>query len=300
MSVPEVGGGEVRLRTIPGKITAHTGLLGVIGYPVEHSLSPLMHNAALQAQGLDMVYLAFSVQPFHLGAAIAGARALGVSGLNVTVPHKEAILGLLDGLDDVAARVGAVNTVVNEDGRLVGHNTDVVGFLEALGTSVQGGASGRRFLVAGAGGAARAVVAGLCREGASQVWLYNRTEERSQALCRVAREWGPTECRVASAPMLREIATCVDVIVNATSVGMGETVKSTPIPVDIVDSRHVVFDLVYGPRPTALIAHARAQGAVTMDGKEMLLRQAASSYELWTGREAPVEVMRIAIESVGS
>ncbi len=218
----------------------------------------------------------------------------------MTVPHKEAIMGLLDDLDALATRVGAVNTVVNRGGKLVGHNTDVSGFLEALDMVAPGKVSGGRFLIAGAGGAARAVVAGLCREGASEVWVFNRTEERAESLCEAAREWGSTRCGVAQLGALPELADRVDVLVNASSLGLGDTVKLLPFPVDIVSGRHVVIDLVYGPRQTALVAQARAKGAVAIDGREMLLRQAASSYRLWTGREAPVEVMRVAIESVGS
>jgi shikimate dehydrogenase len=240
------------------------------------------------------------VEPSLLKWAVNGVRALGMRGINVTVPHKEAIVELLDEVDDLAAQLGAVNTVVNDGTTLVGYNTDVVGFLEALKTVAPGGASGGRFLVAGAGGAARAVVAGLCREGASHVWIFNRTEERAEVLCRAARAWGPTRCDVARKAGLRELAQHVDVLVNASSVGLGETVKLTPFPVDIVGNRHVVIDLVYGSIPTALVAQARAKGVVAIDGKEMLLRQAASSYRLWTGREAPVKVMRGAIESSGS
>lgn len=293
---------EVRIQVASSvrRITAHTGLLGVIGYPVDHSLSPLMHNAALEHQGLDLVYLAFPVDPSALAEAVSGARALGMRGFNVTVPHKAAIVALLDRLDALAARVGAVNTVVNDGGSLVGYNTDVTGFLEALATVWPRGASGSRLLVAGAGGAARAVVAAACANGASRVWVLNRTRERAAALCEAAQAWGATPCRIVEAGMLSEAMADADILVNATSVGMAETVKLTPFPVDIVDARHVVVDLVYGSSQTALVTQARAKGIVAIDGKEMLLRQAASSYLLWTGREAPLDVMRLAIRSVGS
>jgi shikimate dehydrogenase len=291
---------EVLVATSACQLTVKTGLLGVIGCPVEHSLSPLIHNAALRADGIDMVYLAFKVEPTRLEAALKGVRALGIRGINVTVPHKETILGLLDNLDPLATRVGAVNTVVNEGDRLVGYNTDVTGFLGALETVAPGKTSGGRFLIAGAGGAARAVIAGLCQEGAAEVWIYNRTEGRAESLCEASREWGSTRCNVARLGALPELAAGVDVLVNASSVGLGDTVKLAPFPVDIVSGRHVVIDLVYGLNQTALVSLAQTKGAVAIDGREMLVRQAASSYRLWTGREAPMEVMRVAIESVGS
>ena len=168
-------------------VTASTGLVAVLGHPVAHSLSPRMHNAAFRAQGVDMVYLAFDVHPERLGAAVDGLRALGLRGANVTVPHKERVILLLDEVEPLAARLGAVNTIVNEDGRLMGHNTDVAGFREALRTVRPEGARGLRCLVAGAGGAARAVVAALIEDGAARIWVYNRTHARAVSLCETAR-----------------------------------------------------------------------------------------------------------------
>ncbi|MBC7292901.1 MAG: shikimate dehydrogenase, partial [Thermoleophilia bacterium] len=264
-----------------GVITARTGLICLLGYPVSHSLSPLMHNAAFQAQGLDMVYLAFSVPPADLETAVAGLKALGVRGANVTVPHKEAVVSLLDDIAPLAARIGAVNTIVNQAGYLVGHNTDAPGFLDALQTVRPQGAEGARFLIAGAGGAARAVVAAVCEAGATAVLIYNRTAERAIALCRAAANWGNAECRAVGREDLATALAEVDVVVNATSVGLQPGVKDPVVPVDNLDSRrHVVMDLVYGTKPTALVAQARSKGVTAVDGLEMLIMQASRSYHL--------------------
>jgi shikimate dehydrogenase len=278
------------------EITARTGLVAVLGHPVSHSLSPRMHNAAFLAQGVDLVYAAFDVPPERLAEAIGGLRALGMAGANVTVPHKEAVMRLLDELEPLAARVGAVNTIVNHQGRLVGHNTDVGGFLAALDSVRPEGARGLRCLVAGAGGAARAVVTALAEGGAAEVWIHNRTEPRARSLCESAAGWGMARCEVVSANELRARTQSADLVVNATSVGLGTSVKESSVPVDILDSHQVVMDLVYAAHPTALVAAAAARGATTLDGREMLVMQAASSYRLWTGLEPPVDTMRSSLD----
>ena len=280
-------------------ITSQTRLLAVLGHPVGHSLSPVMHNAALQAQAIDAVYLAFDVEQADLPAAVGGLRALKFWGANVTLPHKEQAADLVDSLDPPAAQVGAINTIVNEQGRLTGYNTDIAGFTAALLLVRPSGAKGARCFVAGAGGAARAVLAALIAGGAADVRLFNRTPARAHELCAAARAWGRVRCEVVSAEGLVEAVEGADILVNATSVGLDASVKVSAIPVDIVDSHHVVVDLVYGPEPTLLVAGAIARGAVAVDGKDMLLSQAASSYRLWTGMEAPVEVMRASVGQVG-
>ena len=278
------------------EISARTGLVGVLGHPVDHSLSPRIHNAAFRAQGVDMVYLAFEVRLEQLGSAVEGIRALRMRGANVTVPHKEAVLGLLDMVDPVAARIGAVNTIVNDEGRLFGYNTDVSGFLAALRSIQPEGARGLSCLLAGAGGAARAVVAALVEEGAQVVWVHARTFERAAVLCASAAAWGQTACEPILEDRLAEAARSADLIINATPVGLSASVKESAVPVDNLHSRHVVMDLVYGSRPTALVEAARAKGVVATDGKEMLVMQAASSYRLWTGLEPPLDTMRNSID----
>jgi shikimate dehydrogenase len=280
-------------------ISAETRVLAVLGHPIAHSLSPVMHNAALQAQGVDAVYLAFDVEPGDLPSALRGLRALGFWGANVTLPHKERAAELVDTLDPLAARLGAVNTIVNANGLLSGHNTDVTGFTQALEMVRSEGAAGARCLVVGAGGAARAVLAALDAGGAADIRLYSRTAARAESLCQMTREWEGTFCEAIEASGLARAAAEADIIVNATPVGLGLSVKESAIPVDILDSHHVVVDLVYGLQPTFLVTEAIARGAVAVDGMEMLLSQAASSYRLWTGKEAPLDVMRASVGQVG-
>jgi shikimate dehydrogenase len=277
-------------------IGSGTGVIGVLGHPVGHSLSPRMHNAAFQAQGVDLVYLAFDVPPERLPESVSGLRALGFRGVNVTIPHKEAIVPLLDDVEGAAVRIGSVNTVVNDSGRLVGYNTDKSGFLAALRGLRPEGAQGLTCFVAGAGGAARAVVAALVEDGAREIFIYNRTHERAVSLCSQAASWGSAGCLAVSEHELFGAGREAEIIVNATSVGLTSSVKESAIPVDIVHSRQIVLDLVYGREPTALVREAKARGATAIDGKEMLVMQAAGSYELWTGRRAPVDVMRASID----
>jgi shikimate dehydrogenase len=278
------------------EITGQTGLIGVFGHPVGHSLSPQMHNAAFKSQSVDMVYLAFDVLPERLASAVEGLRSLGMRGVNVTVPHKEKVIELLDMIDPLAARIGAVNTVVNDQDRLCGYNTDVAGFLSALRSLLPGGSQGLRCLVAGAGGAARAIVAALSEEGAAEIRVHNRTFERAEALCEAASGWGRSVCEAVADEDLTARVRAADLLVNATSVGLATSVKESAIPVDIIDSHQVVMDVVYGPRPTALLAAAKAKGAAVLDGKEMLVMQAASSYLLWTGLKPPIEIMRKSLD----
>ena len=279
----------------PETLTAGRGVLGVIGHPVSHSMSPRIHNAAFQAQGLDLVYVTFDVPIDRLSAAMAGIRALGIRGVNVTLPHKQAVLPHLDGVSRLADRVGAVNTIVNDDGRLVGHNTDVLGFQKALRSLLPEGAGGRRCLVVGAGGAARAVVAALVEDGAEQVWVSNRTHERAVQLCAVASAWGRTLCEAVTLGRVREVIAAAEVLVNATSLGLAGPVKELALPADTVHSGHVVVDLVYSDSATPLVREAQMRGASTADGMEMLVMQAVESYGLWTGLKPPVDVM---LESV--
>jgi shikimate dehydrogenase len=278
------------------EIGAYTGLLGIFGYPVRHTLSPRMHNAALAAQGLDLVYLAFEVAPKALAPAVDSIRALGMRGVNLTMPHKEAVIPLLDTVSPLAARVGAVNTVVNDGGALAGHNTDISGFTAALHTLLPSGAKGEECVVIGAGGAARGVLAALVDGGAARVSVHNRHHERAVDLCALASTWGATECVPIKEQALADTVASAQLLVNATSLGLEGSVKELPLPVDRVHSGHVIVDLVYGVEPTALVQVARRRGAVAIDGKEMLLMQAALAYELWIGAEAPLSVMRDSIE----
>lgn len=283
------------------EINGQTQLLGIIGWPVEHSLSPTMHNAAFAALGLNWVYLPLSVPPGRVEAALRGLLALGFRGANVTVPHKEAVMPHLGCITEVAQAIGAVNTlVVGEDGRLTGDNTDGAGFLAALreaGFEPQG----CRALVLGAGGAARAVVYALATAGA-QVTVLNRTSSRAEALIQhLAPAVPPSSLssQLLHREILAEEATHADLLVNATPVGMWPHGEGSPWPDDLPLPSHLtVFDLVYNPLETQLLRQARRVGARTIGGLGMLVHQGALAFELWTGRLPPLEVMRAACERV--
>ncbi len=261
-------------------IDAQTRLYGIIGHPVRHSLSPAMHNAAFRERGVNAVYLAFDCR--DVAAALAGVRGLGIGGLSVTIPHKEAVMAHLDEVDPMARRIGAVNTVVNRDGRLLGLNTDWIGAVKALEEVT--GLRGRRVVVLGAGGSARAVVAGLSQAGA-EVHVANRTVERAREL---AQAWRATWSGL-DAPLQGEI------LVNTTSVGMAPAVEAIPVPPQVAGRFGVVMDIVYSPLETRLLTAAREAGAVAVNGLRMLLHQAVAQFEAWTGLPAPVEVMEQAL-----
>ncbi|MEB3328873.1 MAG: shikimate dehydrogenase [Candidatus Sericytochromatia bacterium] len=266
-------------------------LYGVIGHPLIHSLSPRLHAAALSACGLPGHYVALPVAPSLLADGLAGLRAFGVAGVNVTIPHKVAVVPLLDGLTELAARVGAVNTLFWEAGRLVGDNTDVGGFLAALPpeTPVKG-----EVLLLGAGGAARAVALAVAARGTEALHVVARAEQgaselRAQLVPAVAGE----AVSLADTPALVERAPRCCLVVNATPVGShGE---GSPLPAEVLEAlpaEAVVVDLVYRPGDTPLVRRARRRGLVAVDGREMLVRQAALAFERWTGVTPPLGPMR--------
>lgn len=265
----------------------------MLGHPVGHSLSPAMHNAALREMGVDGVYVAFDVTPADLPEAVRGLQALGVRGVNCTIPHKEALVPLVDELSADAEVIGAVNTLLFQEGRVLGHNTDAPGFLAAL-KAAGGEPAGKRVLVLGAGGSARAVVVALAREGA-EVLLANRTPERAAELAEHVQEKiaGARIRPLALEP--RELAAAAaeaELIVNTTSLGMSpRTGEMAPVPPEAFHSGHLVYDLIYNPQETELLRTARERGARTAHGAGMLARQGALSLELWTGRPAPAELM---------
>lgn len=255
---------------------------GVIGDPVAHSLSPAMQNAAFRALHMDCYYGAFLVKPGDVYEAIEGARRLGFGGLNVTIPHKESVIRFIEA-DAMAHDIGAANTIDFKNNRA--YNTDAPGALDALrdsGVSVKG----RNVLVLGAGGAARAVVYVLAKNGAT-VTIANRTAEKAASLAAYMRAFG--DVFGTGLMELNEKVAISDVIVNTTSVGMGD--GETLVKADMLSPRQTVFDLVYRPLETPLLKEAKKAGARTVDGITMLARQGARSFEIWTGQKAPVEIM---------
>ncbi len=283
-----------------GLLTGRTTVVGVIGWPVEHSVSPQMHNAALRALGLDWCYVPFAVRPEALPAAVAGLRALGLRGLNATVPHKQALMPLMDALTPQARAIGAVNTLLLREDGLLGHNTDARGFVRAL-REAGFDPHACSALVLGAGGAARAVVYALLSEGAS-VTLLNRTPARADALLDELSPYAASGARIASgaldASMLRRAASDARLIVNATTLGMWPHNDASPWLDDVLLPQDAFcYDLVYNPRVTRWLSQARAVGCACADGLGMLVHQGAEALELWTGRAAPVDVMRAACEA---
>lgn len=267
------------------RIGPTTRVAAVVGDPVRHSLSPTLHNAAFDAVGLDWVFLAFEVPAGEGKAAVEGMRALGLDGLSVTMPHKSDVAAAVDRLSPTAQRLAAVNTVVRHGGVLVGENTDGAGFVDALRSDEGFDPAGRRCLVLGAGGAARAVVLALADAGAAEVVVAGRTPERVATAAALAGERG-------RAGAVEEASGC-DLVVNATPVGMGE-VGGLPLDPGLLGAGQVVADLVYHPLVTPLLTEARARGAVAVNGLGMLIHQAAHAFRLWTGEDPPLAVMSAA------
>jgi shikimate dehydrogenase len=263
-------------------INGKTELYGIMGMPVSHSLSPAMHNRAFQALGLNKVYLPFPVS--DAVAALNAFRALGVRGVSVTIPHKQAVLPLLDSVDPVAERIGSVNTLVIEGGRIHGLNTDWRGANRALSEKMA--LAGSSVLLLGAGGSARAIGFGLLEAGV-RIMIASRTPEKGQKLARqLGCAWHPLAA-------LRDLR--ADGLVNATSVGMTPHDSESPVPPEALVNFSVVMDIVYAPLETKLLREAAGAGCVVVDGLGMLLYQGVEQFEIWTGEPAPVAAMREAL-----
>ena len=289
MPVDEGSRAANAVRRSPQWPDGRSTVVGVIGHPIRHSLSPLLHNAAFDAMGLDWVSVAFDVAPGRGAAALHGARELGIAGLSVTMPHKEAAAAAVDERTAVAERLGAVNCVTLRDGRLVGDSTDGEGLLAALRRGTGFEPAGRRCLVIGAGGAARAVVLALAGAGAAEVAVVNRDRGRAEVAAAVAGRAG----RVGDAAELGG----ADLVVQCTPAGMAgaDTPMHPLVDPGLLHGGQVVVDLVYHPAATPLLDAARAAGARVANGLGMRVHQAALAVERWTGRAAPVEAMWAAV-----
>jgi shikimate dehydrogenase len=273
--------------------------VGLLGWPVAHSHSPAMHKAAFKELGLHWDYLLLPVRPEHVSDAVHGIRGFGLEGANVTVPHKQAVMESLDEVTEEARAIGAVNTILNQEGRLIGYNTDAVGFLRAL-REVGFDPRGCRAVLLGAGGAARAVLYTLLAARA-EVVLVNRGLQRGRQL---ADDFQPLfQARVPVLPLaysyaLQEALNSADLLVNATNMGMHPQGEASPLPDAVAFHKALtVYDLVYQPLHTRLLSDARAAGARGIDGLGMLVHQGAAAFTLWTGEVAPLEVMRAAASS---
>ncbi|MFC2006878.1 shikimate dehydrogenase [Chloroflexota bacterium] len=280
----------MRKRTISGK----TRLCGIIGDPVEHSMSPAMHNAAFREMGLDYLYVPFRVKKEELGKAIEGVRALGIRGINITIPHKVAVLQHLDEIDGLAEKMGAVNTIVNDDGTLKGYNTDASGFLQALLERAID-PEGKNIVILGAGGASRATSFILVDRGANLVILNRRLElDWAEKLSRRISQTFGREIKALelNRENLVKVLKKADVLVNATSVGMSPDIGETPVNADLIRPGFIVYDIIYNPIKTRLLREAEAAGANIIGGLDMLVWQGALAFEMWTGKKAPVELMK--------
>ncbi len=275
-------------------ISGTTSVCGVIGDPIEHTMSPAMHNAAFRETGVDFVYTAFRVAADELGEAIRGIRALGIKGLNVTIPHKVAVMAFLDKLDPLAEKIGAVNTIVNDNGVLTGFNTDASGAMRAL---AEGGIEidGRKIVVLGAGGASRAVSLALA-DGGGRLMILNRREELDWAEELAARLSALFDGEIPALELTNDnLAGALDgadLLVNTTSVGMVPQAERTPVAASLLHAGLAVLDIVYNPLKTQLLQDAEAAGASTVAGIEMLAWQGAIAFEKWTGKPAPNKLMR--------
>lgn len=281
----------------PGQITIHellnlyhfkttnteTKIYGLIGNPVAHSISPAIHNTAFAEKGLNWVYMPFKVE--NVTSAFNGLKEIDIQGCSVTVPHKQSIMELLDEIEPLARSIGAVNTVVNRNGKFWGYNTDCAAAIAALKEAIGKGnlaLKGKSILVIGAGGAARAIAFGLHSEYANVI-ITNRTYEKAEIL---GKDIGCKYCKMHELSNLK-----IDILVNATSVGMHPNINEIPVPVDVLKPGMVVFDIVYNPLETRLLFEAKNRGCITVNGLAMFINQAAAQFELWTGQKAPKELM---------
>lgn len=276
-------------------ISGHTKIAGIFGDPISHTLSPAMHNAAFKAIGMNAVYVPFHVKADSKGAlkaAVEAVRAMGMLGVNVTIPHKERVFKFLDEVDEHAIDIGAVNTIVNRDSRLFGYNTDGAGYMLSLRKETGFRPGNKKVVVIGAGGAARSILYTVLGLKPSSVVLVNRTIKRADSL---AKEFAPkfavqVETAELVRPVMEKALETADLVVNTTSIGMmgkGEL----GLPLEVLPARAVVSDIVYRPRKTGLIKDAEKLGLKTHGGLGMLVRQGSIGFELWTGKKAPVNVM---------
>ena len=254
-------------------------LYAVFGDPIGHSLSPVMHNSALAQAGLDGFYLAFRVK--DIAAAVSGIRGLGIRGASITIPHKVSVMDHLDRVDSLAAEIGAVNTVVNQAGKLHGFNSDCTGAIKAIREKTT--ISGMNVAVIGAGGGARAVGFGIQQEG-GRLTIMNRSRDKGKKLA--------SDLDSAFIPLQDVKQLPYDIIINATSVGMAPLNDRVPLPVELLNGNMVVMDMVYNPLKTRLLTAAEEKGCTIIDGLAMFVHQGAAQFELWTGEKAPVDIMR--------
>lgn len=276
------------------QLTGKTRVLGIFGDPVAHSMSPVMQNQALQQAGVNAVYVPFHVSAEQLPQAVAAIRSLGLWGVNVTVPHKEAVCALLDDIDPAARLIGAVNTIVNRQGRLIGYNTDGLGFLRSLAEDLHLNPAGKRILLMGAGGACRAALVSLCQAGASWLGIANRTRSRAEALAKEFEELFPAVSFASFGIEKDELCRAsqhIDLLVNTSAVGLqGEAFAD--LSWEDLPEKVAVYDMVYSRTGTPLVQEAARRGHRTSDGLGMLAGQGEEAFALWTGNKPSIGLMK--------
>lgn len=275
-------------------------VVGLVGYPLGHSLSPAMQNAAFKALKLDWEYVLFEAKPKDLSEVIHGLRALHIAGFNVTIPHKETILPMLDEVTQLARIIGAVNTVKNQGGLLVGYNTDGPGFIDSLKEKAKLSPRGKIAVILGAGGASRAISVMLAEAGIKSLFVADIQEEKAKELVSYVTSYFEIEGESLNANHhhLQKVINSANLLVNATPIGMHPRINQSPLPEGIkLPENLLVYDLVYNPFETQLLKTAKSFGCKTFSGLDMLVRQGAMAFTIWTGQEAPLEIMRQASET---
>ncbi|MFX1493473.1 MAG: shikimate dehydrogenase [Promethearchaeota archaeon] len=276
-------------------ITACTKILCIIGHPIEHSMSPIMHNAAIQDLGLDYLYIAFDIPPNKLKEAIKGLKTLNIRGINVTLPYKEKVMKFIDKVDQTAQKIGAINTIKNEDGLLIGRNTDAEGANKALfdaGCEI----TGKNVVLIGAGGAAKAILYSLASD-TNKITIINRSEDRAKKLVNELKNKMDIniESKKYDEIILKEEISNADILINATPIGMFPMIDITPVSKKIIHKDLFVFDLIYNPLETKLIKDSKEIGCQTLSGLDMLVNQGALAFEWWTNKKPNLELMKLKI-----
>lgn len=285
------------------EITGHTRLVGLFATPIRHSVSPMIHNKAFETLGIDAVYLAFDLGEKDLSTAIASMKSLDMLGANLSMPHKMAAVPMMDELSEAAQLIGAVNTILHQDGKLIGHNTDGIGFMSSL--KVKGiEVLQKKITVIGAGGAATAIIVQAALDGVKEIAVFNRKDDFFQKIQnKLAVISKKTGCNIqlydlADQKQLAQEVAESRLLVNATGVGMSPQLAATPIEdFSIIHSDLAVYDVIYTPRETRFLKQAKERGVVTSNGLGMLLYQGAAAFELWTGQKMPIEVVQPIIEN---
>lgn len=272
-----------------------TVLYGVIGDPIRHTRSPMMLNLAFRETQVNARYAAFHVRPERLEQAIGGLRAFGFGGLNVTIPHKVQVMSYLDEIDEGARVIGAVNTIVNRDGRLIGYNTDGIGYVRSLKEEAEPDLSGKKIVVLGAGGASRGILWALGRERPASILLANRTQDKAEQLAGSLQAQSPAPIAAIGWDRLPEACREADIVINTTSVGMSPNTDASPVDPAWLKPGAVASDLIYNPLTTKFLREAERRGCRIHGGLGMFVYQGAYAFEYWTGKAAPVQAMRDAV-----